>query len=203
MKLQPSRIHYSQNLLLNQPSTFSIFAGSKCHNGSTVNKIGGNFPKLQVFKKDGCYFALDNNSLSFYRQMELSKQNIENYTIDVVLVPSKKIPKPILDASACSAEEGSSSSGTESGRGTVGDYCITIISLVNHWANGTWGRKFCHVQTLINERTLSVIGFVAVPNWTVVVWELFLLFYISIFLDSDSDSDDVPRDSDHESSFST
>lgn len=119
MKLQPSRIHYSQNLLLNHQNAFSIFSSTKFHNighnaGSTT-KIGGNFPKLQVFKKDGCYFALDNNSLSFYRQMELSKQNIENYTIDVVIVSSKKIPKAVLDGSACSADEGSSSSVSDTG----------------------------------------------------------------------------------------
>jgi len=78
-----------------------------------------------VFKKDGCYFSLNNNLLRTYRQIEtqhlqeMARKNEAittttappsdncyiSYAVEVAVVAQNMIPKPILDMSVCSADE--------------------------------------------------------------------------------------------------
>uniref|UniRef100_A0A915JP32 Uncharacterized protein n=1 Tax=Romanomermis culicivorax TaxID=13658 RepID=A0A915JP32_ROMCU len=48
-------------------------------------------PKLQVFKKDGCYFALDNNCLDFYRRIEMEhEQNLALQKAQIFVTMKKR-----------------------------------------------------------------------------------------------------------------
>lgn len=114
MKLQPSKIHFSQELLFHYSAEVSvnnlcpIKKTKKCN--STCCQMKNNLPKLQAFKKGDCYFALDNNCLTFYRRLELTGHLGDQRTVDVDVVPTRKIPKNVLDTSECSSVEDSSSS---------------------------------------------------------------------------------------------
>jgi len=104
IKLHPSEIHFSQNFLPGDE------AGSPSTILTSVNGLHlRSLPKLQVFKKSGCFFALDNNALLLYRDVEAGGGC---GPVDVELVPAKIIPKAVMAATTCctgaSASNGSS-----------------------------------------------------------------------------------------------
>lgn len=119
MKLQPSKIHFSQELLFHYSAKISInnlcpIKSSKSCNAITTSSLNNNLPKLQVFKKGDCYFALDNNCLTLYRRLELTGHLGDRRTVDVDVVATKKIPKNVYDTSECSSADNSSISETDS-----------------------------------------------------------------------------------------
>ncbi|RUS76319.1 hypothetical protein EGW08_015926 [Elysia chlorotica] len=92
MLLSPSQVHFTS--CIDSLGTSKMAADSHISDVYMDMKMQRRFPRLQVVKKSGHYFTLDNTRLYMFRRME-EEGHCKFVPVDMVLL--KKVPEAVQD----------------------------------------------------------------------------------------------------------